>query len=260
MAQHRHYMQRVAARAACHNEVMPDDAPRSQPEGASDDRLASVDDMLTEEQRSALTSDLRRISAQRRRGENAAARQPLGSAPSGSTPSAREQAAAARDIIADAVLDGLVVLSVGVYRSDDGSGFGVGVTATTDPDLPDLPDHLAGVPVTVNVTGSAPTAHGLTAPDDADPDRIFAPWTGEQVAALNRYQEGGWFHPFTCARCRDADERWPSPDEHLLVATNDGWACPTCDYTQGWAWRMMTEPPPAGWPSVAAGSEASDGA
>jgi hypothetical protein len=75
-------------------------------------------------------------------------------------------------------------------------------------------------------------------------ERTEPPWTPEQVAALNRYQHGGWFHPFTCAHCRDADPRWPSPDEHILVATEDGWTCPTCDYTQHWAHGFMFDGPP----------------
>ena len=29
-------------------------------------------------------------------------------------------------------------------------------------------------------------------------ERIDAPWTDEQVAALNRFQRNGRFHPFTC--------------------------------------------------------------
>lgn len=74
-----------------------------------------------------------------------------------------------------------------------------------------------------------------------------APWTPEEVEALNAYQEGGWFHPFTCGRCRDADPRWPSPDEHLLVATEAGWICPTCDYTQDWAHEFMFTGPPEAW-------------
>ena len=71
-----------------------------------------------------------------------------------------------------------------------------------------------------------------------------APWSDEQVEALNDYQQAGWMHPFTCGRCRDADTRWPSPDQHLLVATNDGWTCPACDYTQDWAHDFMFHGPP----------------
>jgi hypothetical protein len=56
--------------------------------------------------------------------------------------------------------------------------------------------------------------------------KIHTLWTPEQVAALNRYQEQGQFHPYTCggAECRE-----------VLYATEDGWKCPKCPYTQTWA-------------------------
>lgn len=69
---------------------------------------------------------------------------------------------------------------------------------------------------------------------------INAPFTLEQVRALNRYQEQGWFHPFTC----------PMPThqrEVKLVAKVRGWVCeqyPDCPYVQDWAWRFMADPPP----------------
>ena len=85
--------------------------------------------------------------------------------------------------------------------------------------------------------------------------QIEAPWTSEQVAALNRFQAKPWAHPFTCARCRDTlgtseatRVRHIGPgryvlreviNERLLVATEAGWVCPTCDYTQDWAHEAM---------------------
>lgn len=57
-----------------------------------------------------------------------------------------------------------------------------------------------------------------------------APWTEDQTAALNRYQDAGWMHPFTC------------PHGHgNLRATTDGWVCDThtCDYTQDWCHDFM---------------------
>jgi hypothetical protein len=61
---------------------------------------------------------------------------------------------------------------------------------------------------------------------------ITAPWTPEQVDALNRYQQAGRFHPFTC------------PEGHgSLTATADGWVCSLgidrCDYTQNWAHEFI---------------------
>jgi hypothetical protein len=74
---------------------------------------------------------------------------------------------------------------------------------------------------------------------------IRAPFTPEQVEALNRYQQGGWMHPFTCGRCRD--RLGGGPYQRSLVATEAGWVCETCDYTQDWAHPFMVEGPPEWW-------------
>jgi hypothetical protein len=72
-------------------------------------------------------------------------------------------------------------------------------------------------------------------------DQIRAPWTPEQVAALNRFQAEGGMHPFTCGNTH------ATPDLHL-VAHEDGWHCwlPDCDYRQDWAHRFMADPD--AWP------------
>ena len=59
---------------------------------------------------------------------------------------------------------------------------------------------------------------------------IHAPFTEDQVESLNEYQKSGVFHEFTCGteNCRDS-----------LVATSEGWTCPSCDYTQDWAHIWM---------------------
>ena len=63
---------------------------------------------------------------------------------------------------------------------------------------------------------------------------IEAPWTDEQVANLNRWQNAGHVHEYTC------------PNDGLaLIATNNGWRCPNCPYTQTWAYdATMAGPPP----------------
>ena len=72
-------------------------------------------------------------------------------------------------------------------------------------------------------------------------DKIHAPWTPEQVAALNRFQQYGGMHPFTCGR-----------DHHgtnvVLMARPDGWHCsdPACGYRQDWAHAFMANPD--AWP------------
>jgi hypothetical protein len=55
---------------------------------------------------------------------------------------------------------------------------------------------------------------------------ITAPWTEEQVENLNKRQERHDIHPYTCGRDGCGG---------VLVATEDGWVCPNCDYNQKWA-------------------------
>ena len=74
---------------------------------------------------------------------------------------------------------------------------------------------------------------------------ITAPWTAEQVEALNAYQRGNSFHPFTCGgdRSDDAHVAYAAlhhdRDDGLLVATAGGWHCPVCGYSQNWAHDFM---------------------
>lgn len=80
--------------------------------------------------------------------------------------------------------------------------------------------------------------------------RVEAPFSPEQVEALNTYQRTGTFHPFTCgnertdaahqAYARENGDR----DFGLLVATHSGWECPVCQYRQSWAYAFMAEPLP----------------
>lgn len=67
-----------------------------------------------------------------------------------------------------------------------------------------------------------------------EPKLIHAPWTEGQVDALSAYQKGP-FHLYTCGPCRDADPSFPMVNQHALLATPEGWRCPTCDYQQDWA-------------------------
>lgn len=61
---------------------------------------------------------------------------------------------------------------------------------------------------------------------------VRPPWTLEQVVNLNDFQNGGG-HPFTCVN--------EHPGGSVLVATPAGWECPSCDYTQDWAWPQMAD-------------------
>jgi len=68
--------------------------------------------------------------------------------------------------------------------------------------------------------------------------KVRAPFSAEQVASLNAYQASGAFHEFTCG-----NDLCPGVDgEHaVLVAQEDGWRCPACPYTQGWAHEFMAD-------------------
>ncbi|MER5875504.1 hypothetical protein ABT119_06185 [Streptomyces sp. NPDC001910] len=73
-------------------------------------------------------------------------------------------------------------------------------------------------------------------------DLIRAPWTSEQVAALNRFQTEGGMHPFTCAY------EHPAHPKPVLRAAKIGWRCNVigCDYEQDWAHAFMADP--SRWP------------
>jgi hypothetical protein len=65
-------------------------------------------------------------------------------------------------------------------------------------------------------------------------DLLQAPWTPQQVDALNYFQRRGDVHEYTCPNDHgDADR--------TLFATKDGWRCPHCDYRQNWAHPMLME-------------------
>lgn len=60
--------------------------------------------------------------------------------------------------------------------------------------------------------------------------KVFAPFTPEQVEALNAWQQLGYIHPFTCpSGCGP------------LVAHQIGWRCPVCDNAQNWAHDFMAD-------------------
>lgn len=64
---------------------------------------------------------------------------------------------------------------------------------------------------------------------------LEAPWTDEQVVALNHYQQNGPGHPFT-------GERHPDGSERILIATNSGWIGQEGGpVIQTWAWKFMAK-------------------
>lgn len=75
-------------------------------------------------------------------------------------------------------------------------------------------------------------------PAEPEPVSIWAPWSYEQVAALNTWQRTDHVHPFTCP--------YPHAVPMALEATINGWVCPAraCGHTQSWAYDFMFEPIP----------------
>lgn len=61
-------------------------------------------------------------------------------------------------------------------------------------------------------------------------DFAKTPYTAEQIENINAFQACGHYHPFTCGAegCRE-----------VLVATEEGMACPKCDYRQTWVHDFM---------------------
>lgn len=47
--------------------------------------------------------------------------------------------------------------------------------------------------------------------------KTSSPWTEDQVASLNGYQQCDLYHPFT------GQNRQPNSDETILIATPEGW-------------------------------------
>lgn len=70
--------------------------------------------------------------------------------------------------------------------------------------------------------------------------KIEPPWDLATVEALNAYQEAGRMHPFTCPNRGDESHAENEYDGELL-ATEDGWLCQSCDYSQTWAWEFMAD-------------------
>jgi hypothetical protein len=74
-------------------------------------------------------------------------------------------------------------------------------------------------------------------------ERIYAPFTDEQVEKLNRFQSTKSIHPFTCCTPSEIREcqRRLRRNEGILIATNDGWVCPCGEYVQDWAYAGMLD-------------------
>jgi hypothetical protein len=59
---------------------------------------------------------------------------------------------------------------------------------------------------------------------------IIAPFSANQVEAINKYQDNDFVHPLTCGNNRTDENH--TDGEGILKATKDGLICPFCDYKQ----------------------------
>lgn len=73
---------------------------------------------------------------------------------------------------------------------------------------------------------------------DAVPHVLHAPFTPEQVQSLNDFQNEAPLHPFTCNGGHLPKEH-VHDHEVVLIAHEDGWHCPECDYVQDWCWPFQ---------------------
>jgi hypothetical protein len=69
---------------------------------------------------------------------------------------------------------------------------------------------------------------------------VGSPFTDEQVININIYQKNREYHPFTC--CGEFCDRGEREDEGILIASNEGLACPCGLYKQDWCYAFMAEP------------------
>ena len=65
------------------------------------------------------------------------------------------------------------------------------------------------------------------------------PWSQEIVDGLNKHQQSGAIHPYTCGRnhpecevVNRKDGEWEK--DGVLIATTEGWVCPCGKYKQDW--------------------------
>lgn len=83
-------------------------------------------------------------------------------------------------------------------------------------------------------------------------EHLNAPFEASACDRLNQFQvgvnEGFHGHPFTCGNRNDGNHGEEGGDLGILIATEEGWVCPHCDYTQQWAHPIMASEAPSGLP------------
>ena len=83
-------------------------------------------------------------------------------------------------------------------------------------------------------------------------EHLNAPFEASACDRLNQFQvgvnEGFLGHPFTCANRNDGKHGNEGGDLGILIAVEEGWVCPHCDYTQQWAHPVMASESQSGLP------------
>jgi hypothetical protein len=99
----------------------------------------------------------------------------------------------------------------------------------------------------VPLVAAVPFAAAVSLRDGDAPARRPAStvFTPDEVKSLNAFQRVGVRHPYTCVRGRDQNHL---DGEGVLLATEHGWICLYCEYTQdgasefmkNWKWKEMS--------------------
>jgi hypothetical protein len=83
-------------------------------------------------------------------------------------------------------------------------------------------------------------------------EHLNAPFDTSACDRLNQFQVGvnsGFHgHPFTCSNRSDGRHGEEGGDLGVLIAIEEGWVCPHCNYTQQWAHAVMAAESTAGLP------------
>lgn len=66
--------------------------------------------------------------------------------------------------------------------------------------------------------------------------KVHAPWDRSVVHLLRQHQLNGKYHPYICG---NRDKHASDLSNDILIPTEKGWVCPSCSYTQDWAWRPV---------------------
>lgn len=82
--------------------------------------------------------------------------------------------------------------------------------------------------------GTGPEAFDIRTTAEISVRQIAAPFTDEQVDAMQHWQEYD-----EAIRCKQAV--CAATDPPVLNVTNEGLICPACNTPRSWAWRVMTE-------------------